>query len=930
MGLVCSGKCGLDTVGPEPDAHTPTHHGDKPTFPTQTLRKDVPTENSDRDLRSERDFGSELNKTQTDTQEDLECGMPTRTLLVGEYLSGDTAGLRDPSSGVGAPTFSVNGRSRMNHVDHSPSPEEVTAEVVGQYLRAHPEFLEAWLMEQVELETLERWMIRRTQRDKQKSLENGTNGKIIRKTSLSRWKFCVHADKRKMLQELTTSLHVRPNKAHVLWELAHCISSAVSADGYNLYLADNVSGTLHHYVEAKDGADSHGSSWSCDIGVGSWLCAWVASTRHVVRVSAPSSDPRFPKGSPFAEEQEGHHALTMVVVQSDGELAAVLELYRKKAEENFHEEDEEIVNSYLVWGGIALHYADLYHSMVKQRKLNEFILSVVKSIFQDMVSMDTLIMKVMNFAQKLVSADRASLFLVDAKNRQLYARIFDMGSEFEEDNPPQSFKEIRFPIGTGIAGIVAQNGQVLNIPDAYADPRFNRTVDQLTGYVTKSILCMPIFIRGNVIGVMQMVNKATGAFSKEDEESFEMFAIYCGLALHHAKLYDKIRRSEQKYKVALEVLSYHNCCTDDELETLQADSLANALPGVDDYYFCPLYMEDMDKVRHAIYMFVDLFGLSRFDKECLIRFTLTVKKNYRRVPYHNWTHGFSVANSMYTIIKHAPRAFRPLECLALYIGSLCHDLDHRGKNNKFMLETESPLAAIYTTSTLEHHHFNQTVTILQQEGHNIFGKLTSNEYKQVLGNIKHCILATDLAMFFPNKARLAKLVEDNLFDWENPDHRILIEAIAMTACDLCASAKPWDVQVETVKVIFEEFYEQGDAEKAAGKTPIPMMDRSKTDEQAESQVGFLSGICIPCYELLYKLIPDTEPLLTGCKNNLQTWKRIAAEQTKDTSRNKEEDREDTDTGIQEVTEEGECEETLEEIDDKCISAKGGTGKDDDT
>jgi hypothetical protein len=55
-----------------------------------------------------------------------------------------------------------------------------------------------------------------------------------------------------------------------------------------------------------------------------------------------------------------------------------------------------------------------------------------------------------------------------------------------------------------------------------------------------------------------------------------------------------------------------------------------------------------------------------------------------------------------------------LQGLALFIGSLCHDLDHRGKNNKFMLETESPLAGIYSTSTMEHHHFNQTVTILQQ------------------------------------------------------------------------------------------------------------------------------------------------------------------------------------------------------------------------
>ncbi|XP_071540575.1 probable 3',5'-cyclic phosphodiesterase pde-5 isoform X3 [Panulirus ornatus] len=947
MGLVCSGKCGQDTVGPEPNTHTPARHGRKATPAAQeTHKRHVPVENSDRSLRSECENRSASCRRPSDRQrlggseeeeeeEEERSDMPTRTLLVEESRrpapGHDDAGAprRDPTAGVGALGLQVNGRNKMNHLDICAA-QEVTGEMVGQYLKAHPEFLETWLMEQVELETLERWMIRRTQRDKQKSLENGTNGKIIRKTSLSRWKFCVHADKRKMLQELTSSLHLRPNKPHVLWELAHCISSAVNADGCNLYLANTVSNTLHQHIQTKDGVEvTNSGSWSCDIGTGSWLCAWVASTRQVVRVTSPTNDPRFPKGCPFPEE-EVHHALSMAVVQNDGELAAVFEFFRKQSGEPFHEEDEEIVNSYLVWGGIAIHYAELYHSMVKQRKLNDFILSVVKSIFQDMVSMDTLIMKVMNFAQKLVNADRASLFLVDAKNRQLYARIFDMGSEFNEDDPPQSFKEIRFPIGTGIAGIVAQNGEVLNISDAYADPRFNRTVDQLTGYVTKSILCMPIFIRGNVIGVMQMVNKAAGVFSKEDEESFEMFAVYCGLALHHAKLYDKIRRSEQKYKVALEMMSYHSSCGQEELDRLSREEVPTHLAGVDNYYFCPLYLEDMEKVRHAIYMFVDLFGLTRFDKDCLIRFTLTVKKNYRRVPYHNWTHGFSVANSMYTIIKHAPKRFRPLECLALFIGSLCHDLDHRGKNNKFMLESESPLAAIYTTSTLEHHHFNQTVTILQQEGHNIFGKLTSAEYKQVLGNIKHCILATDLAMFFPNKAKLNTYISENTFDWDNPDHRLLIEAIAMTACDLCASAKPWDVQVETVKVIFEEFYEQGDAEKAAGKNPIPMMDRTKTDEQAESQVGFLSGICIPCYELLHKLIPDTEPLLTGCKNNLQTWKQIAAQKEKEASKIKEEDGEETDTGIEEVNEEEEGEETVEEIDDECIDGKDVNRKEDAT
>ncbi|KAJ9601206.1 hypothetical protein L9F63_000626, partial [Diploptera punctata] len=590
---------------------------------------------------------------------------------------------------------------------------------------------------------------------------------------------------------------------------------------------------------------------------------YVARTREPLRLSRGDLDPRFPDSLP--NKMEAAHAMYQPVIQTDGQLVAVVELWRR---DPFHEEDEEIASSYLVWGGIALHYAQLYLSMNKQRKLNDFLLAVVKSIFQNMVSMDTLIMKIMNFAQRLVDADRASLFLVDNRNKELYARIFDIGISSEDIS--SSSTEIRFPLGTGIAGQVANTGEVLNIPDAYCDDRFNRTIDKLTGYRTKSILCMPIFIRGSIIGVVQMVNKRSGDFSKEDEEAFEMFAVYCGLALHHAKLYDKIARSEQKYRVALEVLSYHNTCSESEVAKAMEQPIPDVIPGVESYYFSVFKLDDFQKAVHAIYMFKDLFGLSRFDTESLIRFTLTVRKNYRRVPYHNWTHGFSVANSMYSVIKHSQSAFKSNECLALFIASLCHDLDHRGKNNKFMLDTESPLAAIYSTSTMEHHHFNQTVTILQQKGHNIFSKLNSWEYKQVLGYIKHCILATDLALFFPNKAKLAQLTQS----YENREQSLLIQAIAMTACDLSASAKPWQVQVKTVKVIFEEFYEQGDAERAAGRIPIPMMDRRQPDQQAASQVGFLTGICIPCYSLLYKLIPETKPMLDQCQANLERWRQI--------------------------------------------------------
>lgn len=121
-----------------------------------------------------------------------------------------------------------------------------------------------------------------------------------------------------------------------------------------------------------------------------------------------------------------------------------------------------------------------------------------------------------------------------------------------------------------------------------------------------------------------------------------------------------------------------------------------------------------------------------------------------------------------------------------------------------MNETASPLAAMYTTSPLEHHHFNITVTILQQvcvslvlhfispflyrklnyliiywyihqDGHNIFSHLSSDEYKDILRYIRHCILATDLAAFFPNLEKLKDIHEGNSritkFNWAIPGHR---------------------------------------------------------------------------------------------------------------------------------------------------------------
>ncbi|BET02339.1 cAMP and cAMP-inhibited cGMP 3',5'-cyclic phosphodiesterase [Nesidiocoris tenuis] len=256
----------------------------------------------------------------------------------------------------------VNGDRKLEN--HARS-KDLTEERVAAFLNDNPEFLERYVMEELEIEQLERWIIRRTQRDKKRA-ELNVPGSAGRKTSLSRWKFCVHADKRQMLQDLTQSLQQRPSVVNVLSELASCISSAVSADGYRLYLPDNDDDNhlcLYLGYESND----------CQRLGKALLPCLVAKTKEPMRLS--KGDPNFPaKGS-----GDIAHLLLEPLVQPDGQLVAVLEMWRLSSGPGpFHEEDEEIATSYIVWGGIALHYAKLYMSMSKQRKLSDFLLAVVK------------------------------------------------------------------------------------------------------------------------------------------------------------------------------------------------------------------------------------------------------------------------------------------------------------------------------------------------------------------------------------------------------------------------------------------------------------------------------------------------------------------------------------------------------------------------
>jgi putative ABC transport system ATP-binding protein len=126
---------------------------------------------------------------------------------------------------------------------------------------------------------------------------------------------------------------------------------------------------------------------------------------------------------------------------------------------------------------------------------------------------------------EILDADRVSLFLVDEARGELFSKV----AQHEGEKP----LDIRTPLGAGIAGTVAASGRPMNIADAYAEPLFNRAIDQQTGYRTRTVLCVPIVDRrGRVFAVAQALNKRSGTpFGRADEQRFAEFATSLGVVL---------------------------------------------------------------------------------------------------------------------------------------------------------------------------------------------------------------------------------------------------------------------------------------------------------------------------------------------------------------------------------------------------------------
>lgn len=190
--------------------------------------------------------------------------------------------------------------------------------------------------------------------------------------------------------------------------------------------------------------------------------------------------------------------------------------------------------------------ATLERELEAEREARRGLVNASVSL-NSLLSLPELLAEIMRTATDLMNAETSSLMLLDETSHEL---TFEVAT----GDPAAEVAQMRVPADQGVAGWVMKNRKPALVNDVQKDERFYAQIDRASGYKTKSMLAVPLDIRGRIIGVVEMINKRDGSgFTERDQEIATAFAAQAAVAIENARLYlklaDALVESRRSYRL---------------------------------------------------------------------------------------------------------------------------------------------------------------------------------------------------------------------------------------------------------------------------------------------------------------------------------------------------------------------------------------------
>jgi len=340
-----------------------------------------------------------------------------------------------------------------------------------------------------------------------------------------------------LLLELSRKVAEADNLDEVLRTIVATAAAETQSDRGTLFLNDDRTGEL--YSRVAQGARQREIRLLNQEGI----AGYVFSTGQPLIINDPYHDARF---NTAVDKETGYLTRNLMAtpIRVRGTIIGVLEMINSK-KGKFTSVDLHLLESLTMQTAATLGSMQLVERMKDAREQEMRFLNLVSDVTREL-DLGAMLVKIVGEAARILSADRATLFLHDDKRKELFSRVATGAA----------IGEIRMPNHVGIAGAVFTSGKSVNIPHAYADLRFNPAFDKRTGYFTRSILCVPIVNEaGRIIGVTQVLNKRSGPFTDEDEARLRAFTAQLAISLENARLFDDVQNVKNYNESMLQSMS---------------------------------------------------------------------------------------------------------------------------------------------------------------------------------------------------------------------------------------------------------------------------------------------------------------------------------------------------------------------------------------
>jgi adenylate cyclase len=335
-----------------------------------------------------------------------------------------------------------------------------------------------------------------------------------------------------------TDLAISRSLDEALETMVSIMTSTLGAERGTIFLSDQRTGELYSRVAQ--------GNFRREIRIlnSSGVAGWVFTNGKSIIVNDAYNDERFNR---HVDELTGFKTKSILCTPlktPTGEIIGVTEILNKK-EGGFTEKDTDVVEAITEQAAIVLKTNLVAEEIEESRRLEMRFLEMVSQISSE-IQLGSLLKRIISMITNMLDAERSTLFLNDEKTQELYTEIGEgLGKT-----------QLRFPNHLGVAGAVFTSQESINIPHAYADLRFNPSIDRQTGFFTRSILCIPLKNKsGKTIGVTQVLNKRGGAFTSEDEARLSAFTSQISIAIENAKLFDDIQNIKNYNESMLESMS---------------------------------------------------------------------------------------------------------------------------------------------------------------------------------------------------------------------------------------------------------------------------------------------------------------------------------------------------------------------------------------